>query len=184
MLFRLQSRRNKQNSGFSLVELLVVVAILAILAAIAIPLFLNQKDKATTANIKSDMHTIIVEMETLRNSLAPGASYTNATQIANFIVPVWPSSATGIIIVYNCTVNDTVTTAASSPGNYVILGLKPAAPNAWDTPWSGGGWVYNSATSKWYGPFAATPAGLSSGVAGPACGNSAGSGGAYFPATK
>lgn len=56
----------KSSYGFSLVELLVVVAILAILAAIAIPLFLNQKNKAKTAAMKSDMHNAIMDMKTLQ----------------------------------------------------------------------------------------------------------------------
>jgi prepilin-type N-terminal cleavage/methylation domain-containing protein len=42
-----------QEHGFSLIELLVVVVIIAILAAIGIPLFLRQQDKAFAAQAKS-----------------------------------------------------------------------------------------------------------------------------------
>jgi len=41
------------EAGFSLVELLVVMLILGLLAAIAIPSFFNQRDKADDANAKA-----------------------------------------------------------------------------------------------------------------------------------
>ena len=42
-------KRSKLQAGFTLIELLIVVAIIAILSAIAIPSFVNQRDKAKTA---------------------------------------------------------------------------------------------------------------------------------------
>ncbi len=44
--------------GFSLVELLVVVIVIGILAAIAVPVFLNQRQKAWDAMSKSDVRAM------------------------------------------------------------------------------------------------------------------------------
>ena len=53
----------RQGPGFTLIELLVVIIIIGILAAIAIPVFLNQRKKAVDASLKSDLHNAAVIVE-------------------------------------------------------------------------------------------------------------------------
>ena len=64
MLARLRKATEDKDQGFTLIELLVVMIIIGILAAIAIPVFLNQRERAVDSSIKSDLKTIATEMET------------------------------------------------------------------------------------------------------------------------
>jgi type IV pilus assembly protein PilA len=74
---RIGSRLRGEDSGFTLVELLVVMLILGILAAIAIPSFFNQRDKGNDAQAKADVRTAQTAIETYATD--NDGAYTGAT---------------------------------------------------------------------------------------------------------
>ena len=74
MLERLRRRRNEK--GFTLIELLVVVIIIGLLAAIAIPAFLGQRNKANDAAAKSLVRNGATAMEAFYSD---GNTYVGAT---------------------------------------------------------------------------------------------------------
>jgi type IV pilus assembly protein PilA len=78
MLARIRKAMEEKDEGFTLIELLVVIIIIGILAAIAIPVFLNQRKNGYRAALKSDLKNAATAIEsygTDNNGSYVGASF-------------------------------------------------------------------------------------------------------------
>jgi prepilin-type N-terminal cleavage/methylation domain-containing protein len=80
-----------KRKGFTLIELMVVIAIIIILAAIAIPNYLKMTERAKKSRIASDMATLATGLETFKTDW--GAYPSNATDGTGEGVSV----ATGVV---------------------------------------------------------------------------------------
>ena len=93
---RLGARMRGEESGFTLVELLVVMLILGLLAAIAIPAFFNQRDKARDADAKSAVRTAQTAIETYATD--NNGSYENASDSALQTIEPTLNDAQGLTV--------------------------------------------------------------------------------------
>ena len=98
-MLRYRRLLNEEAEGFTLIELLVVILIIGILAAIAIPVYLRQRERAYDATAKADLNQLS-QFEELY--LESNGSYGTIADLVADDLAVGPSKGDTVwVVVYN-----------------------------------------------------------------------------------
>jgi len=127
MLARIRKSAEEKDQGFTLIELLVVIIIIGILAAIAIPVFLRQREKGWDAAVKSDLKNAATTQETVLTEDGAYAADSAALEAADFKFSAGSNYTGGTA---------TMTVAAVAGTSYCLEATSA----------SGAVWSYNSTT--------------------------------------
>jgi len=133
----------RDERGFTIVELLVVTVIIGLLAAIAIPSFLAQREKARDADAKSAARAAALAIESYGTER--GGDYGGATPaLLQALEPALTGAPLAVVLASGQTYELTVT---SPSGN--VFGIERRPDGNWRLECSNAGSAGCPATGRW-----------------------------------
>jgi type IV pilus assembly protein PilA len=141
MLARIRKAMEEKDEGFTLIELLVVIIIIGILAAIAIPVYLNQRNKGYDSAAKADAKALATLEE---GYLTDQSAYADHTGTSTDVITDFKQT-TGVKTRAKASdKNGFCIISLSKSGNYfvydsVVGGLQATAYTSYPSPMPAGG---------------------------------------------
>ena len=127
----------KNNKGFTLAELLIVVAIIAVLVAIAIPIFTSQLENAREATDAANIRSAYAEVVAAGLS-DPASTYTKTVVLKQQDKTKWNNDALAVETIAGVTISSipldadvsVVYTGTTTGAGTVTIGGKPVPAQA------------------------------------------------------
>lgn len=146
---------DNRESGFTLIELMVTLAVFGILAAIAVPVYLSQRNAQITTSVRADTHNMAEAVRTalISNPNATGFSIYKGSQIPSLDLGKLPvrnvaqgQTKFAITLPIACSntnplASPTLNSQGTSAG-YSVIG--------YNTTLSGYAYWFNSTTGEYY----------------------------------
>jgi general secretion pathway protein G len=134
----------RRSSGFTLVEVLIVVVIMAVLAATIIPQFADSTTDAKVSTLKFNLHTLRSQIQLYRthhDGRLPSATLIELTKSTN----TTGTQGTGVNFPFGPYIRTLPTDPFTNTNTVTVIATSPATAANTTTA---GGWLFNTTTGE------------------------------------